>query len=55
VTFRLARRHRLPVAWLGLAGSVRFLVKSLFEERARSERQPVLDRLRAWAGVTVAA
>lgn len=55
VTFRLARRHRLPVAWLGLAGSVRFLVGSLFEEGKRRERQPVADRLKAWAGVAVAA
>lgn len=55
VTFRLARRHRLPVAWLGLVGSVRFLAGSLFEEEKRRGRQTVLERLRAWAGVAVSA
>lgn len=55
VTFRLARRHRLPVAWLGLAGSIRFLGRSVFEEGKRRERQPVLERLKAWADVAVSA
>ena len=55
VTFRLARRHRLTVAWLGLAGSIRFLAGSIFEEGKRRERQPVLERLKAWADVAVSA
>lgn len=55
VTFRLARRHRLPVAWLGLAGSIRFLAGSLFEEGKRRGREPVLERLKAWADVAVSA
>jgi glycosyltransferase involved in cell wall biosynthesis len=55
VTFRLARRHRLPVAWLGLAGSIRFLAGALFEEGKRREREPVLERLKAWADVAVSA
>ncbi|MEQ1840646.1 MAG: glycosyl transferase family 2, partial [Verrucomicrobiales bacterium] len=53
VTFRLARRHRLPVAWLGLAGSMRFLAGSLFDGGTRRERQPVVDRRKAWAGVAI--
>ncbi len=55
VTFRLARRHGLSVAWLGLAGSFRWLVRSLFEKGKRPERPPVLARLRAWAEVAVSA
>jgi hypothetical protein len=55
VTFRLARRHGLSVAWLGLAGSIRWLVRSLFEKGKRPERVPVCERLRAWAGVAVSA
>ena len=55
ITFQLACRHGLPVAWLGVIGTVRELLRiaglGLFDSRGASipDHCPLLDRLKAWA------
>ncbi len=55
ITFQLAARHGLPVAWLGVLGTLRELFQiarwCLFGSRGRTipDHRPLIDRLKAWA------
>lgn len=48
IVFALARRHGLPVTWLGPKGSIALFVKALLTGRPRHEWHPVLQRFIAW-------
>lgn len=48
IVFRLARRHRLKVAWLGPVASIKELFKSWAEGEATTGWKPISDRFLAW-------
>jgi glycosyltransferase involved in cell wall biosynthesis len=52
LVFRLARKHRLRVTWLGVRPSVKLLLKKLLS--GSSDTAPHSDRLLAWAGTRLA-
>lgn len=55
ITFQLAARHGLPVAWLGVPGTLRELFQiarwHLFGAHGRTipDHRPLMERLKAWA------
>jgi glycosyltransferase involved in cell wall biosynthesis len=50
IVFTFARRYQLPVAWLGVRGSVQQLITSLLFRRRESPPTALhYERLRAWA------
>ncbi len=55
ITFQLAARHGLPVAWLGVTGTLRELLRiaslRLLGSGGREipEHRPLMERLKAWA------
>lgn len=48
ITFFLARKHGLHVAWLGVRGTLRLFARSLFSSTSQDLR-PAWERLKAWA------
>lgn len=55
ITFQLAGRHGLPVAWLGVRGTVSELMRIAWlrligpRESSVPDHRPLVDRLKAWA------
>ncbi len=48
ITFFLARKNGLKVAWLGVPGTLRLFARSLFSSTSQDLR-PAWERLKAWA------